>query len=189
VDPRVADLEKNLGDLVDLVGRLNTAVKNLANRIDPPAGRDSRPSRWAWRHATADQASWLWAGLVPWVRWLVDTYPTQTRDLTPCWHQHPDAVQELTSLWAAWREAYHGTDGDRSEPAHWHDRWFPGTIHRLTGPTGILTTCAKAKAHRPPHTGGAPSRHFDDHGIPTVEEHAAADIAARPAGAPPLSGD
>jgi len=187
LDRRVADLEENLSELVDVVARLNSSVKTLAGKIDPPAGRDTRPSRWAWRHATADQATWLWSGLVPWVRWLIDTYPTPTRDLTPCWHRHPDAVEELTALWAAWRDAYHGSDRDRSDPAHWHDRWLPGATARLTGPTGILTACAHAKAHRPPNTGGAPRHHFDDRQLDTVEEHAAADIAARPAPPPPPS--
>ena len=68
LDRRVADLEENLSELVDVVARLNSSVKTLAGKIDPPAGKDTRPSRWAWRHATADQATWLWSGLVPWVR-------------------------------------------------------------------------------------------------------------------------
>ena len=73
---RVNELEKNLSDLSTSSPRLNAAVKALAGKIDPPAGKDTGPSRWAWQHATADQAAWLWAGLVPWVRWLTDTYPS-----------------------------------------------------------------------------------------------------------------
>lgn len=188
IDRRIAELESNLSSLVDLVGRLNSTVKKIAVRLDPPAGPDSQPSRWAWQHATADQASWLWSGLVPWVRWLIDTYPTQTRDLTPCWHQHPDAVEELTAIWAAWREAYHGADQDSSDLAHWHDRWFPDATARLTGPTGILTGCAHAKAHRMPNTSGAPRNHFDEQHLPTVEERAAADVAARPTRRPTTAG-
>jgi hypothetical protein len=139
------------------------------------------PSRWAWQHATADQAAWLWAGLGPWVRWLTHRYPTQLRDLPPCWHIHGDAVEELTALWASWMSAYHGQDQPRDDMTYWHDRWFPAATGRLLGPTGTLINCAKAKQHREPNLAGAPRHHFDDTGMSTLEEYAAADVAARPA--------
>jgi len=71
LDWRVTEVEKNLGQLVDLVGTLTTGVQALQTKVDgKPAKTEPGPSRWAWQHATADQAAWLWAGLGPWVRWL-----------------------------------------------------------------------------------------------------------------------
>jgi len=57
----------------------------------------------------------------------------------------------------------------------------------VVDPNGILTT--RAYANNPPGTDttGAPGHHFDGTGIRTVEEHAAADIAARPTTPPPTT--
>ena len=135
LDRRVTEVEKNLGQLVDLVGTLTTGVQALQAKVDgAPAKTEPGPSRWAWQHATADQAAWLWAGLGPWVRWLTDRYPTQLRELPPCWHIHGDAVEELTALWASWMSAYHGPDQPRDDMIYWHDRWFPAATGRLLGP-------------------------------------------------------
>ena len=55
-------------------------------------------------------------------------------------------------------------------------------------PNGILTTCTYAKkTHRAPTPPAPPGHHFDGTGIRTVEEHAAADIAARPTTPPPTT--
>ena len=159
------------------MGTLTTGVQALQAKVDgAPAKTEPGPSRWAWQHATADQAAWLWAGLGPWVRWLTDRYPTQLRDLPPCWHLHGDAVEELTALWASWMSAYHGPDQPRDDMIYWHDRWFPAATGRLLGPAGTLINCAKAKQHREPNLAGAPRHHFDDTGMPTLEEYAAADV-------------
>ena len=59
----------------------------------------------------------------------------------------------------------------------------------MVGPNGILTTCTYAKkkptGHR--HRRRPPATSFDGTGIRTVEEHAAADIAARPTTPPPTT--
>ena len=58
----------------------------------------------------------------------------------------------------------------------------------MVGPNGILTTCTYAKkTHRAPTPPAPPGHHFDGTGIRTVEEHAAADIAARPTTPPPTT--
>ena len=64
-------------------------------------------------------------------------------------------------------------------------RSHPGAM--VVGPNGILTTCAYAKTPPGTDTAGAPGHHFDGTGIRTVEEHAAADIAARPTTPPPTT--
>ena len=181
LERRVTSVEKDLTRVVELLGTLTGAVDELTRKVNgAPPKKDPGPARWAWQHADADQAAWLWAGLVPWVRWATDRYPAGLRDLPPCWHLHGDAVEELTALWASWRAAYHGTDQPRDDLIYWHDRWLPGTTSRLLGPTGTLINCGKAKQHREPNLAGAPRHHFDHTDVPTVEEHAANDAASRP---------
>ena len=99
LDRRVNSLEKDLLSVVELLGAVTGAVDDLTEKVDTAGGtpkKDPGPSRWAWRHADQDQAAWLWAGLIPWVRRLTDRYPGALRDLPPCWHLHGDAVEELT---------------------------------------------------------------------------------------------
>lgn len=186
LDQRVEDVERDLTGVVDLLTTLTTALDALTRQINADNNgdggkvpREPGPSRWAWRHADPDQAAWLWAGLVPWVRWATDQYPAALRDLPPCWHLHRDAVEELTAVWASWRAAFHGGDLARDDMVYWHDRWFPAATARLLGPTGVLINCAKAQQHRAPNLAGAPRHHFDHTNLPTVKEHAATDIANR----------
>ena len=133
---------------------------------------------------TADQAAWLWAGLGPWVRWLTHRYPTQLRDLPPCWHIHGDAVEELTALWASWMSAYHGPDQPRDDMTYWHDRWFPAATGRLLGPTGTLINCAKAKQHRDPTS---PAHHATISTTPACPPSRNTQQRMCPPGPPPAS--
>jgi len=176
-DPRSAlerldELETNLHSLVELVGQ----ITNTGGPATPPA----RPSVWAWSHLTDPRARTQWAGLVPWVRWLIDRYPRALRDFPPCWYLHSDALEELSALWAAWMAAYHGNDNPRDDLIAWHDRWLPGVIQRLLGIGGVLTSCAHAKEHHAVNLDGAPRNTFTHGDYPTVEE-VAAGAAPRPA--------
>lgn len=181
---RIRSIEQDVVQVVALLTTLTRAVDALTQNTkvenNSDTGGEERkeptPSRWAWQHADPEQAAWLWAGLVPWVRWASDRYPTALRDLPPCWHLHSDAVEELTALWASWRAAFHGDDLARDDMIYWHDRWFPATTTRLLGPTGVLINCAKAQQHRAPNLAGAARYQFNHIDVPTVEEHAATDI-------------
>lgn len=162
---RLDELETNLRSLMELVGRITSAGAAAAS--------SARPSVWAWSHVSGERARRQWAGLVPWVRWLTDRYPRALRDFPPCWYLHPDALEELSALWAAWMAAYHGDDEPREDLIAWHDRWLPGVTGRLLGAGGVLTACARAKQHRDVNLEGAPRNTFTPGDYPTVEEVAA----------------
>lgn len=74
--------------------------------------------------------------LADWVEQVYLRYPDATT-LPECWPWHPDAVEELTWLHAAWREAYRATT-TASRAADWHDRYRPGVVRRL----GKIATCS-----------------------------------------------
>ena len=158
LDRRVTSLEKDLARVVELLETLTGAVDDLTKNVNgaPPKKDPARP-RWAWQHADQDQAAWLWAGLVPWVRWATDRYPTALRDLPPCWHLHGDAVEELTACGPPGEPPTTAPTSPGDDLIYWYDRWLPGTTSRLLGPTGILINCAKAKQHREPNLAGAPA--------------------------------
>jgi hypothetical protein len=162
---RLAQLEADLAQLTDIVARISGTRGH--------GGGAERPSIWVWDQLTAERSRSQWAGLVPWVRWLIMRYPRALREFPPCWHLHPDAIEELTALWAAWRAAYHHGDDPSDDMVNWHDRWLPGVAGRLLGTGGVLTGCAAASTHRDVNLDGAPRNSFDDDDLPTVEEIAA----------------
>ena len=83
------------------------------------------------------------------IRWLseLDAWVQQVwshyHRLPGCWAWHPVAVAELLTCHHTWIEAT--TTGAGAQPlAAWHDRWRPGTAHRVTR---VLAACER--------TGGA----------------------------------
>lgn len=92
----------------------------------------ARPSRWAWQFLNRTEAEQLWRE----VRWFVDAftarYPLSAEvSLPPCWYRHPLAVDELTAVYAAWREAFCGGNRPSTAMAAWWDRWLWPMLNRL----------------------------------------------------------
>jgi len=56
-----------------------------------------------------------------------------------CWLWHPDIVEELLWLRAAWWTAYRTESGTVSQAADWHDRHRPGVVRRIRESAG---TCS-----------------------------------------------
>ena len=72
-----------------------------------------------WRHLDAHAAADEWAALDEWVRWLVQRYELDGRELPPCWHQHGPLVEELSSLRGAHLVAFDPAQA-ASAAADWH---------------------------------------------------------------------
>jgi hypothetical protein len=82
-----------------------------------------------------------------WTAWLRHRYPL-ARKIPDCWAQHPELVEELTTLWLAWQGAFQQPDALLTAAADWHDRWLPGVLHRLEhGPFAL--DCSDAHRSRP----------------------------------------
>jgi hypothetical protein len=84
----------------------------LAEHIrDCEALAAARPVRaWWWPDLDTDQAETAWTTLSTWVDATLlarqPSYEVDATGLRPCWRRHPDVVDELTALYAAWHEAY-----------------------------------------------------------------------------------
>ncbi|WP_156753502.1 hypothetical protein [Actinokineospora pegani] len=158
------------------LGEVDAVVADLAEPLSEVAD-PTRPSRWAWPlqdRATAEQ---LWRE----VRWFVDhrtgRYPLSTElSLPPCWYRHTIAVDELTDLYAAWREAYFAGDRPTSTMLTWRDRCLWPSLTRLAT-AADWRECKAAKTHVPPTARQLP---IDN----DFEQHLEADLATRPE-APP----
>lgn len=92
----------------------------------------SRPNRWVWTFLPRDQAAQLWRELRWFVDHLITRYPLSSDvSVPPCWYRHTVAVDELTALYAAWRQAFCSGDQPSDEMTAWHNRWLWPTLHTL----------------------------------------------------------
>lgn len=95
------------------------------------------PSRWSWRDVDPLAADKLRRELADWVGWLRERYPPVGRAVPDCWAEHPVAIEELTALMAAWRNAYNGSDLPTDALIAWHDRWLWPCVDRLSAVAGV----------------------------------------------------
>jgi hypothetical protein len=144
----LAALPRRLDDLAHLLARLADTTK--ASRGTPTAecapswidaaadsGRDASTSR------AARDAEALLAKLASWVGGVYLRY-SDARQLPDCWLWHPDVVEELLWLHAAWLAAY-AEQAPPSAVGDWHDRQRPGVARRIKQYAGMCSL----EAHLP----------------------------------------
>ena len=86
-----------------------------------------RPIEWA-SLTPSEEADHL-DELDPWVRWLIQRYRLDQREVPPCWALHGELVEELAALRTARQGAY-GREGPLTGPSDWHQT-LAATRHRL----------------------------------------------------------
>lgn len=121
------------GDLERLAAAVADSLESLRGELDPvTAGAlTDTATWWNWQTQGVAGAEALWVQLAAWVAWLRNRYPL-AKQVPGCWWRHPELIEELTALHLAWRAAYADPQAPPTGPADWHDRWLPGTVHRLT---------------------------------------------------------
>lgn len=144
-DPQMVAAE--IAELRQKVEDLNVALQHFMRDKEKLT-----PSRWSWRDVDPLQANKLRRELAEWVGWLRERYPPVGRAIPDCWAEHPVAVEELTALMAAWRNAYHGSDLATEALITWHDRWLWPCLTRLPK-VASLDGCGRRHlvAGRPDH--------------------------------------
>jgi hypothetical protein len=144
----LAALPRRVDDLAHLFARLADTTANSRGKatgsvapswLDHPAdpGRPVESSR------AARDAEALLAKLTGWVAGVYLRY-TDARQLPDCWLWHPDVIEELLWLHAAWLAAHH-PDAPASAVGDWHDRQRPGVARRIKDYAGLCSL----EAHRP----------------------------------------
>lgn len=116
VTEAAAGLQDQIGDLV---------TNGRATASPPSAG-------WCWRDLDDTERRRLLAEVADWLTWLVGRYPLAA-SIPPCWHRHPEMVEEIIAAHRAWAAAYRSPGASPTAPAEWHERWLPGLEQRLTG--------------------------------------------------------
>ena len=128
-------------DLDQLASEITDAYADVLSRFESidaqHSGHSAVSTAWSWRELGDQGSEELWNELTDWVGWIRHRYPV-AKKVPPCWPEHPEVVEELTSLWLAWQGAYEQPDASLTAAAEWHDRWLPGLLHRLEhGPHAV----------------------------------------------------
>jgi hypothetical protein len=142
---RVDDLAHLFATLADTTADGRTgkvAPRPIQSWLDHPPGSDCH------------DAELLLLRLGQWVEGIYLRY-TDARQLPDCWLWHPDVVEELVWLRAAWLAAY-APAAPVSAAGDWHDRQRPGVVRRIRDYAGLCSLEAhlpSGEQHTPAPTG------------------------------------
>ena len=164
VDELAATLPARVEQLAQLVARVaESKATTQPQPGDSPAvvswlDAPTDPGRAPESSKAARDAEDLLAKLTGWVGGIYLRY-SDARQLPDCWLWHPDVVEELLWLHAAWCTAY-ADEAPPSAAGDWHDRQRPGVARRIKQYAGLCSL----EAHLP---GG--ERHMPALAAPTVD--------------------
>ncbi len=165
-------LEHRVAELAPLTKRVDevaATVSQLAQRVLGAEPKDDAPSKVAPSWLDIDHegpsrfaADDILARLTPWVGGVYLRYSDAR--LPDCWLWHPDVVEELLWLHAAWLAAY-DRDAPVTAAGDWHERQRPGVVARVKSYAGMCSLEAHLpgkERHRP-----APTTPTDD-AVPAI---------------------
>jgi hypothetical protein len=159
---RALDQLRGLPARVEEVADLVTA---LADATTEPPVTDAGRAAWSWLNlpqaaqsgpdadAVVEDAERLLAELVAWIGRVYLRYADAARTLPACWLWHPEVVEELVWLRAAWLAAYADPRSAISQAADWHDRLRPGVVRRVKDYAGLCSV----ENHQPARDGDTPA--------------------------------
>lgn len=131
----VTTVQRRVDDLAETVSEVDTlraevaAVAEVAENLATAQGPD--PASWWPDLATGDSRAEALQSLCVWVDEVLRArHPELYNQLGSCWYQHPDILDELTALRAAWYAAYRDPAAPATAAIEWHDRWLPGAMRR-----------------------------------------------------------
>ncbi len=148
-------LRRSLDALQPLAGRVEELAAVVARVLEASAtGTTARPEptpvAQSWlalatepgppgASGTATRAAErLLSDLEAWMTAIYLRYTDAERTLPQCWLWHPEVIEELLWLRAAWLAAHH-RDAPTSAVGDWHDRQRPGVVARIRAFAG---TCS-----------------------------------------------
>ncbi len=150
---RLHSLPGQLDDLAAVVAQLTGDVARLTAA---PGG--TAPPSWL-ALGELDDAAATQARLIDWMHGVYLRFADGSRTLPGCWLWHPEVVEELLWLRAAWIAA-HEPSATIAQVADWHDRHRPGVVRRIKDYAGLCSL----ENHQPGH-----SRHQPAPNVPVAD--------------------
>ena len=126
---RASTTRRAVAELRRQVAALAALVAKLAEREEAET-RGARAIWWPDQPAGEERTAEL-RSLGAWVEEVLRARHGEAyRGIQSCWYLHPDVLDELTALRAAWYAAYRDTSASATAAIEWHDRWLPGCLAR-----------------------------------------------------------
>lgn len=185
VQRRVEDLAETVSEVPTLRAEV-AAVAEVAENL--ATAQVAGPVCWWPDLATGDSRAEGLKSVAVWVDEVLRArHPEMYNRLGACWYQHPDVLDELTALRAAWYAAYRDPAAPATAAIEWHDRWLPGTMRRCRAAIRVRGCRARHEKEAPatvPFIDQQQFRNFIRFGLETAVP---VNDAAAPAGvaAPP----
>ena len=134
-----ADQRMDTAELDSLAGRFAKLAQVVADALDAATPNGPKLPRWDLLEGAARELEL--ARVRGWVAKVLRPGYVDGGgyELPACWHQHEQAVAELSWLSILWRYIWdRPRPGPVGQAAEWHDRWLPGVMRRLDG---LLAEC------------------------------------------------
>ncbi|MFF0526602.1 hypothetical protein ACFYTC_48620 [Actinomadura nitritigenes] len=145
---QVGNLDKLVSDVPILAGRLASLTDAVDQLLREPSDSKTRPVDLA--HVPRDERREVLGELVTWVRDVLFAGWPWTQDaLRPCWLQHPDLVNGMLWLRAAYSAAYDMPKAQPHAAADFH-RWLDDVMDRAAGRTEHCPAAKSPELHQVP---------------------------------------
>lgn len=145
VDKAGADGKLSLGEQLAAVrAEVSALSEALAEALEEES--IAGPSAPYWLDMSEEEFEAALGKVIEWVtNMLIPGYPAY--EIRACWVRHPDAVWELSTLFAEWRRIYDRKAPLLADALTFHDRWLPHVIERVAKATkDCKATCSRAAA-------------------------------------------
>jgi hypothetical protein len=144
-------LRNSVHDLATTVAGLAEELAELVNSSD---AAENPPPSWLWpaEPINVEEAAGLLAQTNRWAARVYLRY--RDAELPECWLWHPEVIEELLWLRAAWISAYGGPMASAQRVADWHDRQRPGVVRRVCAAAG---SCSLREHFEQPPTPAVPA--------------------------------
>src|ERR1700761_2201049 len=110
---------------------LQRRLDDLAEAVSAAAVPDRGAASWWPDLSVQEERAEALHSLGTWVDEVLRArHPEMYNQLGACWYLHPDILDELTALRAAWVAAYRDPAAPATAAIEWHDRWLPGAMRR-----------------------------------------------------------
>jgi hypothetical protein len=126
------------GQVEDLARVVTELAERVITHTRSSSARTAAPS-WLDLPQDMQTAHEVLADLVEWLGEVYLWYGDAARSFPDCWLWHPDVVEELLWLMAAWQAAYRAENATVALAGDWHDRYRPGVVRRIKTVAG---TCS-----------------------------------------------
>jgi len=145
----VGALRAEVAEVAEVAAVAQADAEATVDQASGTAAPAPEPVSWLPDLATEGDRAQALRNLGAWVDEVLRVrHPEMYDRLGACWFLHPDVLDEMTALRAAWFAAYRDPAAAATAAIEWHDRWLPGAMRRCR--TAIRRRGCKGRHEKEP---------------------------------------